>query len=206
VSGEDRPGAATESGDRDPLPAPKALPPAQPRAHRGGPTRTKVGLSVEVITPILGGGAQARELDEIDVIRPAAVRGHLRFWWRALYGHEDRFASAEALYAAESALWGRSAKGNKGGRSAVEVRIKMFDDVPAKDISPIDVAGTSGYALWPARPNKDPRRPPGTRFELALEAPRNQACGFEWLQGKTSLRDAFLDWLHTTYKTTRVAP
>ena len=91
-----------------------------PRRTASGKDACEFSVRLKVVTPILGGGPKSRQLDDIDVIRVPTVRGHLRFWWRALYGHQ--YETPEKLYAAESALWGRAADDN-GGRSAVEVRI-----------------------------------------------------------------------------------
>lgn len=162
---------------------PEALPDPRPRAVRQGPALSSFEVYVEVVTPILGGGSQTRAVDEVEVIRPATVRGHLRFWWRALVGHE--FQTPNGLYAAESALWG-SAATDEGGRSAVEIRVEVEQAGPIddSDIRLYDSKGgkaTPGtYALWPARAEKGkgqiktppaPRRMPGTRFRLLLIAP-----------------------------------
>ncbi|HVA64000.1 MAG TPA: type III-B CRISPR module RAMP protein Cmr1 [Terriglobales bacterium] len=130
---------------------------------------------MEVVTPILGGGTRPREIDGVDVIRPAAVRGHLRFWWRALHGHG--FETPSQMYSAEREIWGGAAT-DEGGRSAVEVGVRMDR---AGDIDPheIDLRRTPGaYALWPARSERRTRTPvaarrsPGTRFHLTVRAPR----------------------------------
>jgi CRISPR-associated protein Cmr1 len=168
---------------------PAQLPEARRRSSRGGRELCTISVAIEVATPILGGGSQTRALDDVDVIRAATVRGHLRFWWRALRGHE--FAGAQGLYSAESDLWGRAAT-DDGGRSAVEVRI---DDVSAGEVddSDIDLAKTPGaYALWPARGEKKtqrppaPRRKPGTRFRLSLIAPKDR---------EAEIRTAVRAWL-----------
>src|SRR6266542_6838983 len=126
---------------------PAQLPDARQRSSRRGPELCTISLAVEVVTPILGGGTQTRALDDMDVIRVATVRGHLRFWWRALRGHE--FADAKELHARESELWGRAAA-DKGGRAAVEVRIDVIAGGQVDDAD-IDLAKTPGaYALWPA--------------------------------------------------------
>lgn len=78
---------------------PARMPEPRRRSSRGGPDLCTISVDVEVVTAILGGGSQTRALDDVDVIRAATVRGHLRFWWRALRGHE--FAGATDLYAAE---------------------------------------------------------------------------------------------------------
>jgi len=53
---------------------------------------------------MFGGGYEPREVDTVMPIRPAAIRGHLRFWWRALYG--GQYTDSEALFKAEKAIWG----------------------------------------------------------------------------------------------------
>lgn len=157
-----------------------SLPGAQPRRTRSAGVTTAIALHGEVVTPILGGGAQTRSLDEVEIIRPATVRGHLRFWWRALRGHE--FESPEELYNAESALWGGAAA-EQVRRSAAEVRIEVehAGAIDTSDIRPDDSKGGRGtpgaYALWPARSNPKrevppaPRRKQGTRFRLTLIVP-----------------------------------
>ncbi len=155
-------------------PAYESLPARGMRSMRGGPAMSSFCVAVEVVTPILGGGSQTRAIDDVDVIRPATVRGHLRFWWRALHGHE--FANAKALYTAESVLWGNAAT-DEGGRSAVGIRIELqrAGEMDTSDIHPVKTQGA--YALWPARAERmtntpaAPRRKPGTRFRLVLTAP-----------------------------------
>ncbi len=111
----------------------------------------------------------------MDIIRPATLRGHLRFWWRALNAH--RFSTSTQLYQSESALWGSAANQGAAGRSAVELRVKVINEQAELDDSDIDLRRTPGaYALWPARAEKKgtqpaPRRCPGTRFRLTLRAP-----------------------------------
>lgn len=152
------------------------LPAAKPRVARGAPELVELRVQLEVVTPILGGSHQTRALDDVDVIRAPSVRGHLRFWWRALYGAQ--YANIDALYQRESALWGRAAT-DGGGRSAVGIRISVEGTPGSPDTSDIDLQQTPGaYALWPARAERRqgqvvkppaPRRKPGTKFVLALK-------------------------------------
>jgi CRISPR-associated protein Cmr1 len=155
------------------------MPPPRPRRARGGTFLATFTVHLTVVTPILGGGAQTRATDDVDVIRAPTARGHLRFWWRALTGHE--FGSSQDLYAAESALWGRAA-GDEGGRSAVELRVdvEQAGEIDQSDIRLYDsregMATPGAYALWPARGERRsqtpaPRRKPGTRFRLTALAP-----------------------------------
>lgn len=168
---------------------PAQLPQPRRRSSRGGPEMCTISLDVEVVTPILGGGSQMRALDDVDVIRAATVRGHLRFWWRALRGHE--FAEPQGLYGSESHLWGRAAL-DEGGRSVVEVRVEV-DQAGKNDASEIDLQKTPGaYALWPARSGKNsqpppaPRRQPGTHFKLTLVSPKDS---------EPELRNVIRAWL-----------
>lgn len=155
------------------------LPTAKPRAARGGPELVELRVQLEVVTPILGGSHQTRAIDDVDVIRAPSVRGHLRFWWRALYAAQ--YANADALYQRESALWGRAAT-DDGGRSAVEIRVSV-ERVGGTDNTEIRLypgqrqqATPGAYALWPARGDRSgtptaPRRQPGTQFQVTLKVP-----------------------------------
>jgi CRISPR-associated protein Cmr1 len=160
-------------------PSYEELPPPHNRASRAGPLRSEFTVCLKTITPVLGGAVTPRTVDEIDVIRSASVRGHLRFWWRALYGHQ--YATASELFAAESALWGRAAD-EKGGRSAVELGIRVHSRSQV-DSSNVRLGDTGAYALWPARETradgaiKDPAAPrwkPGLVFALSVLAPRDK--------------------------------
>jgi CRISPR-associated protein Cmr1 len=146
---------------------------------------------VEVVTPILGGSVRPRTVDEIEVIRPATIRGHLRFWWRALFG--QNYQTADDLFQAESALWGRAAS-DEGGRSAVEIEVALLQR-SGKDESNVELGDTGAYALWPARETrergvvKDPAAPrwqPGLRFRLLCAVPTDY---------EREVRDAIRAWL-----------
>lgn len=172
------------------------LPKARNRPARGAPELTKIQVNLEVVTPILGGSCQTRTIDDVDVIRVPSVRGHLRFWWRALYA--CRYASSEDLYRRESELRGRAAA-NDGGRSAVEVRIRVMC-AGSPDSSEIRLYPSQGqkatpgaYALWPARGDRKdtppaPRRHPGTQFVLTL-----QVAGTE--SDVTEVKNALRAWI-----------
>jgi CRISPR-associated protein Cmr1 len=144
------------------------LPPRLARQHRAGPIAEELNVGIEVVTPIFGGGVRPRELDDVDVIRAATVRGHLRFWWRALYAHEC--ASPKALYHREGELWGR-ASGESGGRSLVDIQIHDFHVQHEKDTGPIRPNTSQGYVLWVANTPLASRRNGGTRFRVTCRAP-----------------------------------
>ena len=100
------------------------------RDRLGGPALVEIKVPLKTITPVLGGATRPRKVDEVDGIRAPTVRGHLRFWWRALHGHQ--YETSQKLYEAESALWGRAAGRGIGGRSLVEIMITSKENKKIK--------------------------------------------------------------------------
>lgn len=195
----------------DPLPTPPllpadaptddALPTARKRLARGGSDIEEISVKLALTTVILGGAASPRILDDIDVIRTATIRGHLRTWWRAL--HADRFSSPRDLWTAESAIFGRAAA-QDGGRSAFDLRVEVdqqqIGNPDADNIRPYPRDGmpaTPGaYVLWTAAQEQGaagrpaaPRRNPGTVFVLQLRVPTQPP------NLKTELLDAVRAWI-----------
>jgi len=64
---------------------------------------TTTNCYIEVITPIFSGGAIKDEVDKTNSIRGSAIRGHLRFWWRATKGAS--YVSVSELRKKESVIW-----------------------------------------------------------------------------------------------------
>lgn len=93
------------------------------------PARREPFLSVEiaVVTPLFGGSATPGQVDPLLPVRGSSVRGQLRFWWRAC--RAVQYATSEALFAAESAIWGATpTKEQHGdGPAAVEVAVEILD-------------------------------------------------------------------------------
>jgi CRISPR-associated protein Cmr1 len=153
-------------------PAFKDLP---PRRSPSTGARSDFAVSLAIVTPILGGGYQTRALDDVDTIRVPTVRGHLRFWWRALSA--GRFENSASLYEAETKLWGGSGGGPDKApavRSPVEVCIEVTDRGSEEkgDIVPRQTDGA--YVLFPARSERTqgpiPRRT-GVAFKVAVTSP-----------------------------------
>ncbi len=46
----------------------------------------KEPLTIHLVTPMFGGGPKSNSIDQERPIRESAIRGHLRFWWRATRG------------------------------------------------------------------------------------------------------------------------
>src|SRR5437016_5113790 len=102
---------------------------ARHRSVRCGPELQPISVTIQVVTPIFGGSADLRQIDDIDIIRVPTIRGHLRFWWRALHGH----STSRELFAAESRIWGAAAK-DRTQRSSVELHIDTF--APTMELDP----------------------------------------------------------------------
>lgn len=192
---------------------PGGKPPA--RRTASGEEMCEISVNLKVVTPILGGGPKLRDVDHEDIIRVPTVRGHLRFWWRALYGH--LYQSAEELYKDESALWGgpgREANGH-GGRSEVEIRVL---DVNANGIddTKIDISDSKkegrkatpgAFALWPAQSQREdrakrkaavpaaPRYKDGLIFTLTVAGPARCAVAGEKRDGKEVLKNVVRAWI-----------
>jgi CRISPR-associated protein Cmr1 len=110
------------------------------QAPPGGETIT---LHLKLITPMFGGGYEPREVDTVNPIRAASIRGHLRFWWRALYGGSHR--NAAELLQAEEKLWGTMETPGQVG-----IRITTTSK-PVVENSDVSMGAPDAYALWPAR-------------------------------------------------------
>jgi len=153
-------------------------PPARARRLLGGPARVSIEVKLRTVTPILGGGAAARALDPDQPIRGSGVRGQLRFWWRALYGHAC--STAAELADREAEIWGE-AGADQRRRSRVDLHVShvnMPKTAPREhpeDRSSINAERLDAYALWPARGNEKariaiaPRWKPGISFKLRLD-------------------------------------
>lgn len=114
-----------------------------------------VELSVKVITPLFGGGYEAREVDPVTIIRPATIRGHLRFWWRATAGAQ--YATAQDLYRAEASIWGGAADIDNpnvsAGKVVIQVAVNQSGQVRLhSDLAPRSTprdGPQEGYFLFP---------------------------------------------------------
>lgn len=87
--------------------------------------RETIELELRLITPMFGGGYKARKVDRLLPIRPAAIRGHLRFWWRATAG--ARYTSVADLHKAETELWGGASKEGNSVFGKVAIRVVILE-------------------------------------------------------------------------------
>lgn len=97
-------------------------------------------LEIKVVTPLFGGGVVAGEVDVSRPINGKAIRGHLRFWWRACQA--GAYKDVVELYKYESELWGSLpyivGKTEFGGPSLVNLNISNIT-TPNQD-NPSDIA------------------------------------------------------------------
>lgn len=174
------------------------LAPVQPRApqDRG---RVVIRREIQVISPLLGGGVHVppdeaehhkKQPDQVTPLRGAAVRGQLRFFWRATTG--CRLSSLAEMWQREAQLWGATSR-----PGAVSLRIDPVPDKPLKlDSLPVyetrqsgsntrstrarSDAGSLCYGAFPLQPPAGKSEPPGTLWVLSgraflhLEVPKEQ--------------------------------
>lgn len=133
----------------------------------------KWSLNIKVITPMFGGGYQASEVDEVNIIRPAAIRGHLRFWWRATAGAQ--YKTSKELYQAECDLWGGA--GEKGepaaGKVTIQTTVTKEGDVKShQDLAPRSTpreGPCEGYLIFPFQKQTGDNPAPEASARLGVE-------------------------------------
>lgn len=164
------------------------LPPKRSRrAFHDGELST-FSLPLKTITPIMGGGAEARKVDRHNPIRVASVRGQLRMWWRALNLH--RFPNTSSLKEAEVNLWGGS-QGRADGMKASSVSIHLSDVRSAvEDQSELGWKDKEIYVMWAAQSlgggKPAERWKEGLLFTLHVSAPQG---------AELQVRDAVKAWI-----------
>ncbi|WP_420632381.1 type III-B CRISPR module RAMP protein Cmr1 [Candidatus Leptofilum sp.] len=68
--------------------------------------------SYRLITPLYGGGVKTGKVDRVTPVSGKAVRGNLRFWWRAVRG--GQFGdSLKSMKAKEDEIWGTAVPAKK---------------------------------------------------------------------------------------------
>lgn len=85
--------------------------------------------SLQLVTPMFGGGVEAGKPDPVTLIRRSAIRGHLRFWWRATCGADS--TSARDLKQRKTEIFGdtehTSPVTNCTGRQQGRLRFMICD-------------------------------------------------------------------------------
>src|SRR5712692_4001031 len=70
----------------------------------------------KLITPLFGGGVEPGVNDDVTPISGKAIRGQLRFWWRATRGS----GTLDAMKRREDAIWGSTER-----PSQISIRIEF---------------------------------------------------------------------------------
>ncbi len=127
-------------------------------------SETTLNLKLKTVTPILGGGVFARELDDCEVIRVPSIRGQLRFWWRAQC---DGPLTPSELKEKETALWGGLGTGKEATPTRSRVRISVGEVTKKGVVQEYDPK----YILWPAETDGSQLWQEGIEFELKIQFP-----------------------------------
>jgi len=111
----------------------------------------------ELITPLFGGGVEAKKNDLDQLINGKSVRGQLRFWWRASRGT----GSVERMRENEFSIWGAASRPESPSPSKVSVVVSvtktgepdtpflMSGNKPRPDIRNSMVPPYAAFALQP---------------------------------------------------------
>jgi CRISPR-associated protein Cmr1 len=114
---------------------PRTIPISPPELKT--PTLETWTLKLKTITPMFGGSATPREVDQENPVRAASVRGHLRFWWRATAG--GQYTSAEKLFEAEEQIWGSAERYGK-------VALRVLEQAAGQLVKPSELVPDRGTA------------------------------------------------------------
>jgi CRISPR-associated protein Cmr1 len=113
---------------------------------------------IELITPMVGGGATAGVVDPDFPIRPTAIRGQLRHWWRLTRG----LSLGAGMWLREEEIFG-STEFPSPVTISVKPLAKTADLYPIRDIRP---TSTRGYVLFPSIDKQQDILKHGYQFRL----------------------------------------
>jgi len=143
-----------------------------------------IRCTIQLVTPLFGGGPVPGEADEVTRIRGTSVRGHLRNWWR--FFQRAKFHDSMVMFQREAEIFG-----SVESASPVVVRIEQPHDQQAlrrqQDNYGFDRFGPEAYALFSARQNSKDLIREGASFALELEF-----SNLETLQAKRRVENELL--------------
>ena len=113
---------------------------------------------IELITPMVGGGASPGAVDLDFPIRPTAIRGHLRHWWRLMRGH----SLGDGMWQREEEIFGSTEF-----PSPLGVRVEVSPIKEWVDPSAISTPSLK-YILFPSIENNQRLAKEGFSFRLDL--------------------------------------
>ncbi|EFC90531.1 CRISPR-associated RAMP protein, Cmr1 family [Dethiosulfovibrio peptidovorans DSM 11002] len=159
-------------------------PPAKPESNLGDGTFEET-YRISVVTPMFGGGVKAGEVDGKHPVRGTAIRGHLRFWWRATCGR--KFSSSQELYHRESQIWGDTEKA-----SPVRISVSKHTSIETKAVDRFKNFGPEQYALFSAKQNGQEVATEGLSFDLNVSAP-DYIDGYQDIKKTTPIKVSVRD-------------
>jgi CRISPR-associated protein Cmr1 len=118
-----------------------------------------IDLDLEAVTPLWIGGA-----DRQPELRPPAVRGCMRYWWRALAG-SLLGDSLQDLFEADSAVFGNMARA-----SSVVVRLMGSPQIGPAVIGDAEQLPGLNYMLWSVYQQRREAILPGESFRLRMNS------------------------------------
>lgn len=124
-----------------------------------------ITAQIKVITPMFGGGVQVGEPDKATPISAKAIRGHLRFWWRATRGMLCQ--DVASLRKREAEIWG-----NTDNPSPVAVEVTRVMTQGYRHPPNFGLFGPEAYALFSAKQNESVLWKEGIDFTLRLVFPK----------------------------------
>jgi CRISPR-associated protein Cmr1 len=119
-------------------------------------------FSIQVVTPMFGGGAEPGEPDPVTLIRAPSIRGHLRFWWRATCGASCE--NVEKMRQREAEIWGDTENPSKVIITTTVIspgERKACAQLPHGKSSSKFEKDHPGYALFPFQGNARKNEPIG---------------------------------------------
>ena len=147
---------------------PDRIPEADPHPDMNSKTYT-----IQVITPIFGGGVKAGENDPVTPIRPSSIRGHLRFWWRTTCG--SRLEKVAQLFNREGEIWGTSDSPSPVTIQIHQQKSGSLGQRKASDFYGFQSKyGPESYVLFPARDKGSPLIKEGFTFQLEIDWPSHK--------------------------------
>lgn len=136
--------------------------PAGLHAPAAAANEERVVLTCRFISPVFGGGVDPKRPDPQTPVRSSAIRGQLRYWWRATHGD----LTLDALRARETRLFGGVHDGPKASKIGVVVtrqptapqRLDVFKQ--GSDSQLIDPSMRNlAYGALPLRSNDNQHQP-----------------------------------------------
>ncbi|MFI5456522.1 MAG: type III-B CRISPR module RAMP protein Cmr1 [Isosphaerales bacterium] len=115
-------------------------------------------FEIELITPMVGGGADPGIIDPRFPIRPTAIRGHLRHWWRLIRG-----------YSLGTKMWRREEEIFGSTEFPSPLRVQAEASPIGEWVEPSAIGDPSlKYLLFPSIENKQRLAQEGLSFRVDL--------------------------------------